>query len=273
MRVVTYNIHYGFGRDGRNDLDRIAESVEAADVIALQEVERFWPRSGMMDQVAMLAKRLPEHWVAYGPNIDLASPAGFAGEVATARRQFGNLILSRLPIASISNVSLPRPGGTDQTMQRGALEATIEIPGGRTIRFYSVHLDYLSAATRNLQLQVLAAHHESTAVQGGPWQGRHAVNDEWTLGDEPATTGSAVLLGDINIAAGSEEYRLALQSLPGFADAWDLAGNREPGSSKDGERIDHGWITADLAATVRSAWIDTTADGSDHQPVWFELDL
>lgn len=39
MRFVTYNIRYGLGRDGLIDLDRIAESVGQADVIALQEVE------------------------------------------------------------------------------------------------------------------------------------------------------------------------------------------------------------------------------------------
>ncbi len=33
MEFVTYNIHYGVGRDGRADLARIAEAVRGADVI------------------------------------------------------------------------------------------------------------------------------------------------------------------------------------------------------------------------------------------------
>jgi len=41
MRVVTYNIRFGWGLDGRVDLERIAGSVGDADIIAFQEVERF----------------------------------------------------------------------------------------------------------------------------------------------------------------------------------------------------------------------------------------
>ena len=68
MKFVTYNIQYGLGRDGRYDLDRTARVVEGADVIALQEVERFWQRSGNVDEVAGLVERLPDfHWVSTGP--------------------------------------------------------------------------------------------------------------------------------------------------------------------------------------------------------------
>ena len=37
MKFASYNIQYGFGLDGIYDLGRIAESLEGADVIALQE--------------------------------------------------------------------------------------------------------------------------------------------------------------------------------------------------------------------------------------------
>ena len=47
MRLVSYNIQYGRGRDGVFDLKRIATAIAGADVIALQEVERYWLRSGM----------------------------------------------------------------------------------------------------------------------------------------------------------------------------------------------------------------------------------
>ena len=61
MKIVTCNIQYGRGRDGRFDLDRIADAVSGADVIALQEVERFWSRSGGVDQPRLIARRFPEH--------------------------------------------------------------------------------------------------------------------------------------------------------------------------------------------------------------------
>ena len=71
MKFTTYNIQFGRGLDGKYDLDRIAKEVEDADIIALQEVERFMPRSGDIDQVAELASLLPGyHWV-YGGGVDL----------------------------------------------------------------------------------------------------------------------------------------------------------------------------------------------------------
>ena len=51
IKIVTYNIQFGQGRDGKVDLGRIIDSVKGADLIALQEVDRFWPRSGEIDQV------------------------------------------------------------------------------------------------------------------------------------------------------------------------------------------------------------------------------
>ncbi len=61
MKFVTYNIQYGKGRDGRVDLARIASEVSGAEVIALQEVDRYWPHTGMTDQVALLVCNLPDY--------------------------------------------------------------------------------------------------------------------------------------------------------------------------------------------------------------------
>jgi len=65
MRFGSYNIQYGKGKDGKFDLARICAALEGADVIALQEVERFWPRSGDADQPAEIATLLggAYHWV------------------------------------------------------------------------------------------------------------------------------------------------------------------------------------------------------------------
>src|SRR5438552_14998857 len=71
VKLVTYNIQYGLGKDNRYDLARIAREVEDADVIALQEVERHWQRSGCVDSPAVLAGKLPEHYWVYGANLDM----------------------------------------------------------------------------------------------------------------------------------------------------------------------------------------------------------
>jgi endonuclease/exonuclease/phosphatase family metal-dependent hydrolase len=64
MRLASYNIQYGFGKDGKNDLARIVGEIRGADVIALQEVERHWKRTGYADQTAEIARLLPDYyWV------------------------------------------------------------------------------------------------------------------------------------------------------------------------------------------------------------------
>ncbi len=271
MRFVTYNIHYGIGRDGHHDLDRIAAAVDGADVIALQEVERYWPRSGMVDQTAELGKRLPDYWWVYGANIDLHSSAGFPGEASDRRRQFGNMLLSRFPILGSENVPLPRLPGEPRSMRRGALEAVVELDG-TPLRVTSTHLCYLSAATRIVQTEtIFDRHHEVTAV-GGAWDGEHPADPSWYLGDEPVMPSSAVVLGDVNFGASTKEYAATIgNGHAPFVDAWPLVRGGS-GATKDGERIDQAWVTPDLATWLTSAWVDGVADGSDHQPVWFEFD-
>ena len=70
MKVVSYNIQYGTGLDGRYDIGRIAEAVRDADVIALQEVCRNNPRNGGRDMVAELTAALPDRFFVYGPNFE-----------------------------------------------------------------------------------------------------------------------------------------------------------------------------------------------------------
>ena len=41
MKIKTYNIRYGLGLGRSYDFDRIANTVRDADIIGLQEVERF----------------------------------------------------------------------------------------------------------------------------------------------------------------------------------------------------------------------------------------
>jgi endonuclease/exonuclease/phosphatase family metal-dependent hydrolase len=99
MKFVSYNIQYGFGADGRYDLARAADVIAGADVIALQEVERSWQRSGSDDQPELLSRLLPHHHAVYGPAFDMdASTVGADGKVVNRRRQFGTMLLSRFPI-------------------------------------------------------------------------------------------------------------------------------------------------------------------------------
>ncbi len=132
MKFVTYNIQYGLGRDGRYDLERTARVVERADIIALQEVERLWKRSGTVDQVAELSERLPDyHWV-YAPGLDMdASYRDEDGRLISRRRQFGTMVMSRTPILSSRSFPLPKYGTLKQhSIQQALLEGVIDTPAG-----------------------------------------------------------------------------------------------------------------------------------------------
>ena len=287
MNVVSYNIHYGKGKDGRYDLARIAGEIQDADVIALQEVERFWQRSGMADEPAEIARLLPDfHWV-FGANLDMdASYPDENGKPVHRRRQFGNMILARLPIISSRNHLLPKFGAVNQhTMQRGALEAVIDTPIAGPIRIISVHLCHLSPGTRLPQVRALLDIHRNASAQGGAWSGGHPdPSTGWTEGDMPPMPSDALLMGDFNFEPKDEEYtRLTgpwsqqhgrVTPLDGFVDSWAAAGHDErEGITCDGKRLDYIFVSSSMADRIQSARIDSGARGSDHQPYWCELRL
>lgn len=288
MKLVTYNIQYGLGKDKRYDLARIAREIEEADIIALQEVECHWRRSGCVDSAAVLGAQLPEHHWVYGANLDMdASYRDAEGRLVNRRRQFGTMILSRLPIVSSRNHMLPKYGTlTQHSIQQGALEAVIITERAGPVRIYSVHLSHLSPTTRLPQIEALLDIHTRAPSEGGAWCGGHPDSAAgWTEGEMPPMPPDAILMGDFNFTWRTAEYdRIVgpmserygrLNRLSGFVDAWVAAGRREDeGATADnGKRIDYCFVSAALASRVQAARIDANATGSDHYPLWTEIDL
>ncbi len=281
MRLVTYNIQFSRGMDGRCDLDRIAEAVRGADLIALQEVERNWPREGHdgVDQPQRLATLLGDyHWV-YGPAFDMH---GGGTGAASRRRQHGLMLLSRAPIVTSRLTVLPKVHYTDRyNMLQGALRATFESPLG-VLEVCNCHLGYLEAAERMLQLDALFGEHERLAREGGAWSGPgHIRGDDWSAGQPaPAMPAARVWLGDFNARPESAEYARIVAN--GYVDTWTAAGNAAPhpvshyragtATPDPGRRLDYIFVARGLGARVRRAWVDDDAQGSDHRPVWAELD-
>lgn len=288
MKIVTYNIQYGLGKDNRYDLARIASEVADADIIALQEVERHWQRSGCVDSPAVLASHLPEHHWVYGANLDMdASYRDAMGRLVNRRRQFGTMILSRLPIVSSRNHLLPKYGTLVQhSIQQGALEAVVETQRAGPVRIYSLHLSHLSAATRLPQVEALLEIHRSAPSEGGAWCGGHPDPAAgWTEGEMPPMPPDALLLGDFNFEWSDPEYERIvgprsarygrLNRRTGFVDAWVAAGHREDEGETiaSGRRIDFCFVSSALANRVLSCRVDAAAVGSDHQPLWIEMDF
>jgi endonuclease/exonuclease/phosphatase family metal-dependent hydrolase len=288
MKFVTYNIQYGLGKDNRYDLARVAREVQDADVIALQEVERHWQRSGCVDGPAVLASYLPEHRWVYGPNLDMdASYRDRAGRLVNRRRQFGTMILSRVPIVSSRNHLLPKYATlTQHSIQQGALEAVIVTPRAGPVRIYSVHLSHLSPTARMPQIEALLDIHAGAPAEGGAWCGGHPDPAAgWTEGDMPPMPADALMMGDFNFDWSTPEYDRfvgpltaqfgRLNRMTGFVDAWGAAGHREDSGATigSGRRIDFCFVSSVLAGRIQSCRIDPGTVGSDHQPVWIDLDF
>lgn len=174
---LTFNIHHGVGMDGVLDLGRIARVIQesCAEVVALQEVDRFFSvRSDYQDQAKILAELLGYAY-CYGANLDYEPE-----ENHTKNRQHGLAILSRYPITTDNHYLLP----SDQE-QRGLLHAKVQI-NGVPVHICNVHLG-LSTLERLEQIQAI-----------------HNVIKHF---EEPV-----VVMGDFNSEPGSKELRLLEKS-------------------------------------------------------------
>lgn len=286
MLLLSYNIQYGLGRDEKYDIARVAREIAHADIIALQEVERFWQRSDMLDEPAEIASRLPDHHWVFGANLDMdASFRDRGGKLVHRRRQFGTMVLSRFPILSSRNFPLPKFGDlTQHSIQQGLLEAVID-PGSGPFRVYSTHLSHLCPETRLPQIESILDILRRAPSEGGAWCGGHPNPAAgWIEGVMPPMPREAVLMGDLNFDQASAEYARMigpvsekygrLVNRDGLVDAWVAAGNAEADGKThpNNRRIDHCFVWAPMAPRVRRAWIDTAATGSDHYPLFVEMD-
>jgi endonuclease/exonuclease/phosphatase family metal-dependent hydrolase len=283
--LVSYNIQYGKGIDGRFDIARSMAEIAKADIIALQEVESFWTRTGMVDQPSEIAKHFPEHHYVFGVNYDMDASYRDGGKLVNRRRRFGNMVLSRWPIVSARNFLLPKFGSVvNHIMQRGILE-TVTGPPRQELRVLSTHLCHLSPGTRMPQVEYVIERLREAPAEGGAWTGDHPNPEEgWTEGGEPPMPRDIVLMGDMNFDQFSAEYNRILGPVSkrhgripareGLMDAWVVAGNKEEAgdSHPNGGRIDHCFISTHLRKAVKRCWIDGKAVGSDHYPLWTELE-
>lgn len=96
LRILSYNIKHGAGMDGKVDLERLAKVIESEspDIVSLQEVDNKASRSGNVEQAKELARLLGMDYV-FGRAINLG-----AG-------QYGNAVLTKLPIQKSEIISLP----------------------------------------------------------------------------------------------------------------------------------------------------------------------
>lgn len=283
MKLLTWNIQWGRGMDGRVDLARIAAEIRAMgtfDVICLQEVAVNFPGlpgSRGEDGVAVLAALLPGYLAIYAPATDL--PDGRGG-----RRLFGNALFSRLPVGQVWRHLLPWPADPAvPSMQRVLLEAVIDAPFG-PVRVMTTHLEYYSRPQRLAQIDAIRRlHAEACAHALSPRMGEGEEGGSFEVLPRPA---SALLCGDMNFPAHAEERDRLLApfdaGVPSFLDSWQLLHGQAPHAPTVGihpvdfvdrpECYDFWFLTEDLAPRLRDHGVNAASEASDHQPVWVELD-
>jgi endonuclease/exonuclease/phosphatase family metal-dependent hydrolase len=281
MKLITWNVQWFCGLDGRVDVARVVNHARAMadfDVLCLQEVAVNYPKlkgNSAQDQPALLQSLLPDFDISFGAAVDERADDG------SGRRRFGNLIASRLPILQRQHYSLPYPPDAGvRSMPRMASVVTVQAPWG-PLRVMTTHLEYYSPTQRMVQVRELLRLHAQAAAQaaqppmaddsGGPFQAK-------------AHTADCIVTADFNFDPASEEYAAMMGeygAAPPLLDCWRLVhGQRahEPTFhlydktySPDPVPCDFVFASAGLAPRVCGLSIDLQTKVSDHQPVLVEL--
>lgn len=285
MKLITWNIQWGRGADGRVDLDRtIAHARRLADfdVLCLQEVSAGYPElpgCDGSDQFEDIACRLPGHAAVSGTAVDVPGTHG-------ARRRFGNMILSRYPVQQVFRYLLPWPAEPGvKSMQRIALEATLDTPSG-PLRVTTTHLEYYSATQRRAQTERLRELHRDAWNHARHAHLPTAVPSEGPF-FVPRRGEDAILTGDFNFLPDADERLLLLapfdDGTPPYQDAWELrypAQARPPTVGVHDKvqwpgapfTFDFIFVSGNLAGRIKDVRVDASTDASDHQPMLVELD-
>ena len=281
MKLLSWNIQWGRGMDGRVDLARILRTIHETgdfDVICLQEVAVNFPGlpgSHGEDQVAELTAALPGYTTIYGLATDVSD--GRSG-----RSQFGNAIFSCLPVGQVWRHLLPWPAEPDApSMQRVLVEAVVHADIG-PLRVMTTHLEYYSRRQREAQIDAIRRLHAEACAMSARLPLTEEQGGSFEVFPRPA---QALLCGDMNFPASAPD-RLRLlapfsDGTPGFRDTWSELHPSKSHAPTVGiykadfvdrpECFDFVFVTEGLAGRLKAHGINAATEASDHQPVWVEL--
>lgn len=277
MKLITWNIQWALGLDGRMDPARVVEHARGMadfDVLCLQEVSDNFPElSGNdgRDQFAAFAELLPGYTPIAGPALDIMGDG-------SRRKRFGNMILSRYPVAQVLRYTLPWEGDATRNMPRMLIETVLMTPLG-PVRVMTTHLEYSSPKLRRSQVEAIREIHRSACE-------RETCQRENGPGTYIRMPGSraAILTGDFNMKP-EDPSRLRISEafspdVPALVDAWSAACPTEAHppsfclydrSYGEPHCCDFIFVTEDLLPRVQRMVYDTETKISDHQPVLLEL--
>jgi endonuclease/exonuclease/phosphatase family metal-dependent hydrolase len=184
LRVAAYNVKHGLGMDSVIDLERIASVLRPldADVITLQEIDEGVERSDRVRQATALGALL-------------GMSAHFGDFMPYQGGEYGMAVLTRLPVASVTNHRLP-----DGDEPRTALEVQVAAgPDGSPVSVVGIHF-YRTPEERLAQAEMLSellADREHPVVLAGDFNSRRGdvvlqslLESDWFVVDKdgPANT-------------------------------------------------------------------------------------
>ncbi|HXW06899.1 MAG TPA: endonuclease/exonuclease/phosphatase family protein [Vicinamibacterales bacterium] len=242
LRLMTWNVQHGLNAAKTKAVDAQVELMadSGAHVIVLQEVTI----NADGDLPALYQSKLQTltgvSWNAvWAPVRDTSTPEG-------------NLILTRLPVASSATIKIDSDPGdpTFLDAKRSAAQVAVIVNGVR-VNVVTTHLA-LSATHRQAQLDMLQT---------------------W-VASIPAPR---LLGGDFNFVQGESAYA---DMAGGFTDAWPVLAGTDPGYTMDVRtlspqpgRIDYWWQEkTDASARVTEIWVLKTRR-SDHHAVVVDVEV
>ena len=240
VNVITWNIERG---TAYNSVLEVLRSLNA-DVLLLQEVDRFCGRTGYRDVARDLAHALNMNWVSGGEFQEIGEGRGGTPAIT------GQAILSRFPIVDAQvlrfkaqdrwrwsiNPAQPRRGG------RMALKART---GGLLV--YDTHIE--SGGNETLQRRQIAEILADQAHEG--------------------TRVPVIIGGDFNNGPLLRSSMFGSLTAAAFADALGEAAKRGPTSAGQQHPID--WIFVKNVTALRGRIVGTPP-ASDHFPVYAAID-
>lgn len=243
LRIATWNVHFGADPDDLADQLRSSTEIARADVLLVQEIEAH--PGEVASRTRRLAERLGMTW-AYAP----AREEG--------QGTHGIATLSRYPLEDVLVRRLPHFDQPIRPRERNALATTIVV-GTDRLQIVNLHLDVrMGAVDRIRQLHPAVNEIDERTIVGGdfnsnPWAWSNGIiplaQTEAIVGQDQASVLDDYLLGRDFASAISVET--GTMRIPAYSIRIDNLYPR-------GLPI--------LASGVEHV------DGSDHWPVWLDVD-
>ncbi|MES2758433.1 MAG: endonuclease/exonuclease/phosphatase family protein [Pseudomonadota bacterium] len=280
MRIVSWNIHWGCGKDGRIRIHAVIDVLRRLnpDVICLQEVASNHPElegSATADQFRQLAG-------AFGGYHSVQAPVSEIYK-NNLPRLFGNVLFSKFRITQVLRHLLPWPPdpASPPGMPRGMIETVLDAPGGK-VRVLTTHLEYYSLVQRMAQVRQIRYLHWEACERARIFEPDPTLDAPFQLGFRP---GSAIYCGDFNLTPGSPEYQELIAPEEGIAltlvDAWSALHADQAHAPTAGlhgfdwpdkpDCYDYFFVTEDLVQRVAAVDVLSETAVSDHQPIVLDI--